>query len=142
MRAIHFPASNVIFNLQIKDPGTDIVKETPGDFDYVKWGATIYPGWLAVDQAAIAIIETAPLMMVAGRRCQNGRPVPVDRPDWKKYVDDMTEAARFALRASKARNHAAAEEVAERLNVACENCHTVYRDQGGPEGLGGQTRCQ
>ena len=83
MRAIAFPASNIIFNVQIKNPDA-WPKKAPASspFDYADWGLTVYPGWLAVDQAAVAIAETAPLLLTPGRRCQNGRPVPVDRPDW------------------------------------------------------------
>ena len=142
MRAIHFPNANIIFNVQLGDPATRPPREpSPLSFDYVEWGATIYPGWLAVDQAAVAIVETAPLLLVPGRRCQNGRPVPVDRADWQQYVDDMVEAGRFARRASQARDHEAFDEVSTRLNASCANCHMAYRDGDGPEG-GGAARCQ
>ena len=92
MRAIAFPNSNIIFNAQLKDPGNQ-TKKQPGSapFDYVEWGSTVYPGWLAIDQAAVAITETAPLLLTPGRRCQNGKPVPMDRADWKKYVADLVE---------------------------------------------------
>src|SRR5947207_15991689 len=80
MRAIAFPNANIIFNTQLKDPGNQPKKALgQSPFDYVDWGATIYPGWLAVDQAAVAITETAPLLLTPGRRCQNGKPVPIDR---------------------------------------------------------------
>ncbi len=142
MRAVQFPNSNIIFNVQLGDPATRPPREpSPLSFDYVEWGATIYPGWLAVDQAAVAIVETAPLLLVPGRRCQNGRPVPVDRADWQQYVDDMVEAARFARSASQARDHEAFDEVSTRLNASCANCHMAYRDGDGPEG-GGGARCQ
>ena len=64
----------------------------------------MYPGWLAVDQAAVAITETAPLLLTPGRRCQNGKPVPVDRADWKQYVAALADVGRLAHRASQARN--------------------------------------
>ena len=98
MRAIAFPASNTIFNVQIRDPATQKKKSaTPAPFDYAEWGSSVYPGWLAVDQAAIAITETAPLFLTPGRRCQNGRPVPVDRADWKQFVAALADAARRVL---------------------------------------------
>jgi hypothetical protein len=63
MRAIAFPNSNVIFNLQIKDPGAQPKKNlTSSPFDYAEWGSTVYGGWLEVDQAAVAITETAALL--------------------------------------------------------------------------------
>jgi mono/diheme cytochrome c family protein len=141
MRAIAFPNSNILFNLQVKDPGTQPKKQPGNTLDYVDWGSTVYQGWLAVDQAALAIAETAPLFLTPGRRCQNGKPVPVDRADWKQYVAALEEVGARAYRESKARNYPAFVEIAEKLNDACANCHKVYRDKGGAEGSGG-TRCQ
>jgi hypothetical protein len=142
MRAIAFPNSNIIFNVQLKDPGTQAKKPPAAvPFDYVEWGSTIYPGWLAIDQAAVAITETAPLLLTPGRRCQNGRPVPVERADWKQYVRELAEVGKLARRASQARNFDAFIDISEKLNDACANCHKVYRDKGGTEGSGG-TRCQ
>jgi mono/diheme cytochrome c family protein len=142
MRAIAFPASNTIFNLQIKDPARQPKKSTTSTpFDYVEWGASVYPGWLAVDQAAIALTETAPLFLTPGRRCQNGRPVPVDRADWKQYVAALVDVGKLAHQASRARNVEAFVDISEKLNDACANCHKVYRDKGGSGGSGA-IRCQ
>ena len=142
MRAIAFPNANIIFNLQLKDPGTQPKKQPAASpFDYVEWGSTVYPGWLAVDQAAVALTESAPLLLTPGRRCQNGKPVPVDRADFRKYVADLVAVGKQARQASLARNYEAFEVVSEKLNDACANCHKVYRDKGGTEGSGA-TRCQ
>ena len=142
MRAIAFPNANIIFNVQLKDPGAQAKKQpAAAPFDYVEWGSTVYPGWLAIDQAAVALTETAPLLLTPGRKCQNGRPVPVDRADWKQYVKDLVEVGKLARRASQARNFDAFVDISEKLNDACANCHKVYRDKGGTEGSGA-TRCQ
>jgi mono/diheme cytochrome c family protein len=142
MRAIAFPNANIIFNVQLKDPGAQKKKQpAAAPFDYVDWGSTIYPGWLAIDQAAVAITETAPLLLTPGRRCQNGKPVPIDRADWKQYVKDLVEVGKLARKTSQARNYEAFIDVSEKLNDACANCHKVYRDKGGTEGSGA-TRCQ
>jgi mono/diheme cytochrome c family protein len=142
MRAVAFPNANIIFNLQIKNPATQPKKELGASpFDYVEWGATVYPGWLAVDQAAVALVETAPLLLTPGRRCQNGKVAPVERADWKQYVAALVEAGRLAYRTSRARDFEAFVGVSEKLNEACDNCHKVYRDKGGPEGSGA-ARCQ
>jgi len=142
MRAIAFPNSNIIFNLQLKDPGAQ-PKKAPASapFDYVEWGSTVYGGWLAVDQAAVALTESAALLLTPGRRCQNGRPVPVDRADWQQYVAALVDAGKLAHRASQARNYEAFADISVTLNDACANCHKVYRDKGGTEGSG-TTRCQ
>ena len=142
MRAIAFPNSNILFNVQIKDPGAPPKKQAIApQFDYAEWGTGVYSGWLAVDQAAVAIAETASLLLTPGRRCQNGKPVPVDAADWKQYVAAMADVGRLAHQASKARNFEAFTDITEKLNDACANCHKVYRDKGGTEGSGG-TRCQ
>jgi mono/diheme cytochrome c family protein len=142
MRAIAFPNANIIFNTQLKDPGAEKKKElAKSPFDYVEWGATVYPGWLAIDQAAVALTESAPLLLTPGRRCQNGRPVPVDRADWKQYVGALVDVGKMAHQVSKTRNYDAFMEISEKLNDACANCHKVYRDKGGAEGSGA-TRCQ
>jgi len=141
MRAIAFPSANIIFQLQVKDPTGERPGPAPVPFDYVKWGATIYPGWLAVDQAALALAESAPLLLTPGRLCQNGRPAPVDRADYKQYVADLVAIGKVAYTASKARNFDAFVEISDKLNTACANCHMVYRDKGGTEGSGA-ARCQ
>ena len=143
MRSIAFPASNVIFNVQVKDPGAQ-PRPQPGarSFDYVEWGSTVYPGWQAIDLASLALAESAPLFLAPGRRCENGRPVPVDRPDWKQYTEALVEVARAAYRASQSRSVDAVVNVTDRLDEACANCHKVYRDAGA-EGRGsGAGRCR
>jgi mono/diheme cytochrome c family protein len=142
MRAIAFPNANILFNLQVKDPGAQPKKNlATSPFDYVEWGSTVYPGWLSVDQAAVAITETAPLLLTPGRRCQNGKLAPVDRADWKQYVAGLVEVGKLARREAKARNYEAFIDISEKLNDACANCHKVYRDKGGTEGSGA-ARCQ
>ena len=143
MRSIAFPASNIIFNVQIKDPGADVPAPTGArSFDYVEWGSTVYPGWEAIDLAALALAESAPLFLAPGRRCENGRPVPVERPDWQEFTAAVVEAGRAAYRASQSRSVDAVVAVTDRLNDACAACHQVYRDVGA-EGRGvGTDRCR
>jgi quinoprotein glucose dehydrogenase len=142
MRAIAFPNSNIIFNVQLKDPGLQAKKPpAAAPFDYVEWGSTIYPGWLAIDQAAIALVETSPLLLTPGRLCQNGRLAPVDRPDWKKFVQELADVGKLAHKVSQDRNFEGFIDISEKLTEACANCHKVYRDKGGTEGSGA-TRCQ
>ena len=143
MRAIAFPASNIVFNVQIKDPGAEAPPPTgTRPFDFVEWGATVYPGWESIDLAALAIAESAPLFLVPGRRCENGRPVPVERTDWQDYTAAVVEAGQAAYRASQSRDWDAVIAVTDQLNEACANCHEVYRDAGA-EGRGvGADRCR
>jgi mono/diheme cytochrome c family protein len=141
MRAVTFPNANILFNVQVKDPAKD-KPAMPVPFDYVIWGSTVYYGWQSVDQAALAMIETTPLFLLPGRRCENGRPVPVDRADWKQYTQALVETGRAAYRASQSRNVDAMNKVAEQLNDACANCHKVYRDGAREGNTAGASRCQ
>jgi mono/diheme cytochrome c family protein len=134
MRGILFPSSNLIFNVQNQDPGEQKVGWSPGgptSFSWVDWGAGIYSGWELVDYAAIALAESSPLLLTKGRRCENGKPVPVERADWVRYVEELAEAGRAAYRASQSRNREAVGEVTNQIADACLHCHEVYRDKPG-----------
>jgi mono/diheme cytochrome c family protein len=141
MRAVTFPNANILFNVQVKDPAKD-KPAMPFPFDYVIWGATVYYGWQAVDQAALAMIETTPLFLLPGRRCENGRPVPVDRADWKQFTSSLVDVSRAAYRASQSRSVDAMNKAVEQLNEACANCHKVYRDGAREGNTAGASRCQ
>lgn len=132
MRGLMFPASNLIFNAQITDPGEQRVgwEPTKSAFSWVDWGAGIYTGWEMIDNAAITISESAPLFLQP-RRCENGKPAPVERPDWIRFTHELTEAGRTAFRASQSRNQEAIVEATNTLAQACLNCHEVYRDKPG-----------
>jgi len=139
MRGILFPSSNLIFNVQSQDPGQ---KTGPGyepgatgAFSWVDWGAGIYSRWEVVDYAAVALAESAPLLLTPGRRCENGKPVPVERADWVKYTAELVEAARAAYKASQSRNQDAVIEATNQVADACLNCHVVYRDKRGGTAL-------
>jgi mono/diheme cytochrome c family protein len=141
MRAVTFPNANILFNVQVQDPA-DEKPSMPIPFDYVKWGATVYYGWQAVDQAALALIETTPLFLLPGRRCENGRPVPVERAEWTQYTMALVEAGREAYRAAQSRSAEAVVKVADRLNESCATCHKVYRDGAREGSTAGSARCQ
>lgn len=142
MRGVTFPNANIIFNVQVKDPGGQ-KPATPVPFDYVLWGMTQYAGWQAVDQAALALIESTPLFLLPGRRCENGRPVPINKADYQQTTQDLIALSKDLYRISQARNAEALAAASERLNDACANCHKVYRDVGTAEGGGlGTDRCQ
>lgn len=140
MRGILFPSSNIIFNVQTNDPGAPAKPPSAeagrnAAFNWTTWGAGIYSPWQVVDYAAIAIAESAPLLLAPGRRCENGRPVPVERPDWIKFTEDMVEAGRVAYKASQSRNQEAVSDATNQLSDACFACHRVYRDKRGfPQG--------
>ena len=97
---------------------------------------SVAPGYTETE-AAVALVDTAPLMLTPGRRCENGKPVPVDQPDWIKFTQDLAEAGKLAYKASQSRNQDAVIEATNTVSDACLNCHQVYRDRRG----GNAARC-
>jgi len=132
MRGVFFPNANLIFTVQTHDPAE---KPTPtagggqtGGFSFVEWGAGIYGGWELVDNAAIALADASPLMLTPGIRCENGRPAPVNEPDWIKFTEQMIAVARKTYQASQTRKQDAVSEATGDLSDACAACHQAYRD--------------
>jgi hypothetical protein len=117
----------VLFNVQVKDPGGP-KPGMPMPFDYVAWGQANYYGWQAVDQAALALVDTTPLFLVPGRRCENGQPAPVERADYQQYTHELVELGKKFYQAAQTRNAEAVSDLAEELTTACANCHRIYRD--------------
>ena len=76
MRGILFPNANILFDVQSRDPETFGKKEEGTGASSTFSG--IYTGWQVVENAAIALDESARLLEVQGRLCQNGKPVPID----------------------------------------------------------------
>jgi hypothetical protein len=131
MRGILFPSANILFTTQSIDPGAKkaVAKdEGPGGgFDWLTWGGGVYRGWDIVDYAAISIAESATLMLTPGRRCENGKPVPVTDPDWVKFTEQLADAGRAAFKASQSRIQENAAESTNQLNDSCMSCHKVFR---------------
>jgi hypothetical protein len=130
MRGIPFPNSNIVFDTQTIDPGA---KPAPGE-TRSGGGATsdfgnVYGGWQAVENGALAVAETATLIMVPGRSCENGRPVPIDREDYRRFAKQLADAGLAAYKAAQSRNLDAMVEVSGTVSDACAACHEVYRDK-------------
>ena len=136
MRGILFPSSNLIFTVQTHDPAAPAPKRPANQsndqaFSTFEWGQGIYKGWEIVDYAAIALAESAPLLLEPGRRCENGRPVPVTDPDWIKFTLELAETGRAAYKAAQTRNQEVVSDFTEQIANACLHCHQVYRDKRG-----------
>jgi hypothetical protein len=126
MQGIPFPASNIIFDTQVNDPGA---KPKEGDTSSATGQySNVYGGWVAVENAALALQETANLIMIPGRVCANGKPVPVDQDDFKKWAANLADAGAQALKAAKSRNLDAMVDVSGVVSDACAMCHDKYRE--------------
>ena len=127
MRGIPFTFSNIVFDAQAQDPGA------PRPAAEVTAGATetfknVYGGWQEVENSALALAEAANLVMIPGRVCENGKPVPVQEETYRKAAEGLAAAGLAAYRAAQSKNLDAMIEVSETVSLACSNCHEPYRD--------------
>jgi len=134
MRGILYPASNVVFAAQ-----EDVSKLAPVADPSVSPNplTSTYGGWLAVENAGLALAESANLIALPGRVCSNGKPAPVQRADWLKYTQGLRTAGLAVYKAAKTKNPDAIVEVAGMVSDACAACHDVYREKK----TGEQDRC-
>src|SRR5580704_675231 len=136
MRGIMFPNSNIIFTVQTHDPAekkkTGNEANAAGGCNWSMWGSDLYSGWDIVDYASIALAESAPLMLTPGRRCENGKPVPVNDRDWIRFTKEMAEVGRATYRAAQTRNQEKVSEITGDVADACLHCHEVFRDKARP----------
>jgi hypothetical protein len=128
MRGIPFPNSNIIFDTQSADPAAAQKSAEAGVPASQTFGG-VYGGWQAVENASIALQETANLLTVPGRLCENGRPAPVDQEDFKKWAQGLADAGAASYKAAQSKNMDQMVEVSGTVADACAACHEKYRDK-------------
>src|SRR4029453_8504461 len=86
MRGVLYPAANVVFSAQTDNPGD--VKFIPGHDPSMSTDplTSTFGGWLAIENASLALAESANLLSIPGRSCSNGVPVPTTDPAWVMFV--------------------------------------------------------
>ena len=128
MRGIIYPSSNVVFAAQ-----GDLTKFPPAQDPATSPNllTSSYGGWQAVENAGLALAESANLLLLPGRVCANGKPVPVRRADWVKYVDGLRQAGMAAYKAAQSKNQDAMLDASGTVTDACSACHEVYREKKG-----------
>jgi hypothetical protein len=127
MRGILFPNSNIIFAAQSTDPAKVKAAADPsGATDPL---ASTYGGWTAVENAGLALAESANLLIVPGRTCQNGKPVPMQNADWAGFVKDLRDAGMAAYKAAQSKNQDNILMAADTMTTACMKCHDKYREK-------------
>ena len=127
MKGILYPNSNVIFFVQDKSP---VGVKAEGDPSIsVNPLASTYGGWEAVENSALALAEAANLLTIPGRKCSNGRAVPLQNPDWAKFVQGLRDAGMTVYRAAQSKNQDKMLDAADAMTTACANCHDKYREK-------------
>lgn len=74
--------------------------------------------WANVANAAVAVIESGNLLLIDGRRLDEG--------DWVTMTKDMMEKGQAALEAAQAKDKNGILEVGGPLNDTCDTCHAKY----------------
>lgn len=131
MRGIPFPNSNIVFDTQTRDPAAKNAIDRSST--EAAGGATgvyssVYGGWQQVENSAIALSETANLLMIPGRLCENGLPVPLQQEAYRKAAEGLVAAGEAAYKAAQAKNLEAMVEISGTVSDACLDCHEKYRD--------------
>ena len=94
--------------------------------------ASTFGGWQAVENATLALVESANLLLIPGRNCANGLPAPINDPDWAKFVQQLRDAGMQAYQAAQSKNQDKMVDAADTLSAACAGCHRKWRDRPRP----------
>ena len=129
MRGIIFPASNVVFTAQSEDPAA--MKPAADPATSPNPLTSVYGGWTAVENSALALAEAANLLTIPGRVCSNGKPAPMQNADWRMWVQELRDAGMASYKAAQAKNQDAIVDAAGLVGDACAHCHDKYRDRPG-----------
>lgn len=127
MRGVLFPNSNVIFAAQGQNPADVPPAADPSTATDPL--ANTYGKWEAVENSSLAIAEAANLLTMPGRKCSNGRDVPLANADWAKLVQEVRDAGMKAYKAAQSKNQDKILDAADTLTTACADCHEKYRDK-------------
>ena len=127
MRGILYPSSNVVFAAQSDDPAQIKPDQNPSMSPNLL--TSTYGQWVAVENSSLAIVEAANLLLLPGRKCSNGLPVPIRNADWGKFVQELRDAGMAAYKAAQSKKQDDIVAAAEPLTTACSNCHEKYREK-------------
>jgi hypothetical protein len=130
MHAILFPLGNAVFLSQSEDPAALARDPQPSASPNPLTG--LYGGWQAVENSALALAESADLLLIPGRACSNGEVVNVADADWIRFVDDYRAKSVAAYEAALTKNQDAMVDSSGSLSESCLACHRVYRREPTP----------
>jgi len=133
MRGVLYPAANVVFFAQADNPAE--VKFVPGHDPGMSTDplTSTFGGWVAVENAALALAESVNLLSISGRRCANGVPVPTKDPAWATFVQQVRDVSMEAYKAAQAKDQDKIIDLSGRLSASCAGCHRKWRDRRTPE---------
>ena len=132
MRGVLYPAANVVFFAQAENPA-DVKPNTGQDPSMSTDPLTsTFGGWQAIENASLALAESANLLLIPGRVCSNGTPVPVKDPAWTTFVQQVRDTSMLAYKAAQAKDQDKMIAISEPLSASCAGCHRKWRDRKTP----------
>lgn len=138
MQGILFPNSNVIFASQ-HDEFAQRKPDADGSLSTDPI-VSLYGGWTAVENSSLALVEASRLIGTPGRKCSNGKPVPLTDPAFAKFVADLRTSGQAAYAAAQTKDQDRMLDAADKVATACSHCHTAYREKSPAQG-GAAARC-
>jgi hypothetical protein len=125
MRALFFPNSNTVFFTQRYDPAEVKRADEPSASTDPLTG--VFGGWEAVENSALTLADSADLLLTPGRKCSNGKDVPLGNADWAQLVNGLREASMVSYKAALTKDRDKLIMASEVLANSCSNCHNKYR---------------
>jgi hypothetical protein len=129
MQGVIYPAANVVFLPQYENPAALDRPPSPQPAMATDPLVSVFGGWQAIENASLALTESANLLLVPGRVCSNGVAAPIADPTWSRFVKELREAGLQAYAAAKTKDQDKMIEVSETVNDACVHCHRKWRPQ-------------
>jgi cytochrome c556 len=99
MLGITAPASDVVFQVGVKEPETDAE-------------------WEKIQASALSLAESAQLLMTGPRA--------VDQQEWRKHVEDLITTSKAAAVAAGEKDVDKVLDVGNRIYEVCDGCHRKY----------------
>jgi hypothetical protein len=127
MQGVVYPAANVVFLPQYENPAALERPPSPQPAMATDPLVSVFGGWQAIENASLALAESANLLLVAGRVCSNGVRAPIDDPTWSRFVHELRDAGLKAYAAAKEKDQDKMTDVAQVVNDACVHCHRKWR---------------
>src|SRR4029079_11495630 len=127
MQGVVYPAANVLFSTQTEDPAA---LERPPSKDPAMATdplVSVFGGWQAIENAALALEESATLLALPCRMCSNGELAPTGAPEWSMFLAELRDVSVQAYAAAQAKDRDKMIDLSNSINDACVHCHQKWR---------------
>ncbi|NNC63737.1 MAG: hypothetical protein HKN84_03045 [Gammaproteobacteria bacterium] len=89
--------------------------------------------WQTLEKYAVQLVASGTVLSLGGTGVAD--PGRVAAPAWRRFSEDMTDAASAALLAIQEQDQRALEDADVAILEACEACHAVFKPEAPTEGI-------